>query len=241
MDGKGSPVVGLHLTAYSSVIGNGQRTIAIAGLATTNEAGQYCMRHLTRTGPVFLLTTQWFDFKQPNALKNTLPSTWYPGVADFRSAKAVEVGAGARADFRISAVGTFTIEGKMTGLTPFRRIDLRTETPEGIAVENGVLDTESQPGSFTIQGIAPGNWTFVVTASGGDEILEARLDYEVNRDMHDAVLAFAPDPHVNLSVNGRAFRADEKGAPACIFTSQMITRNTQLLGGPLVCLRAPTS
>lgn len=213
VDEKGAAVAGLSLTAYSSIIANGQRRIDTAGLATTNDAGHYCMRRLLRSGPVYLLTTQLFDFKQPGFLQHSLPSTWYPGVADFRSAKAIDVGAGAHADFRIPAVGTFTIDGKMTGLAAFGRIDLRTETPEGMTVQNGMLDTESHPGTFTIQGIAPGNWTFVVTASGGDEILEARLHYEVNRDIHNAVLAFAPDPHVNLSVNGRAFRADEKEDP----------------------------
>jgi hypothetical protein len=213
VDEKGAAVAGLSLTAYSSIIANGQRLIDTAGLATTNDAGHYCMRRLLRSGPVYLLTTQWFDFKQPGFLQHSLPSTWYPGVADFRSAKAVDVGPDARADFRLPAVGTFTIEGKTMELGAFQRIDLRAETPEGMAVENGILDTESRPGMFTIQGIAPGSWTFVVSASGGDEILVARLHYEVDRDIHNAVLAFAPDPHVNLSVNGRAFRADDKEDP----------------------------
>lgn len=231
VDDNGTPVAGLHLTAYSSMIRNGQRTSGIAGLAATDDAGHYCMRQLLRSGAVFLRTAQWFDFKQPNALQHTLPSTWYPGVADFRLAKAVAPGSDARADFKLPSVGTFAIEGKTTGLAAFRRIDLRAETPEGIAVENGILDTESQPGMFTIQGITPGNWTFVVSAIGGAEILVARLQYEVNRDIHDAALAFAPDPHLNLNVNGKPFRASEKDdSGLALYRPQDYSQNTYSFG-----------
>src|ERR1700723_3686186 len=81
VDEKGAPVAGLFLTAYSSRIQQGRRIIDSAGLGATHEAGQYCIRHLERSGPIFLVTTQWFDFKQPNALRRTLPSTWYPAEA----------------------------------------------------------------------------------------------------------------------------------------------------------------
>jgi hypothetical protein len=205
VDEKGAPVAGLFLTAYSSRIQQGHKIIDIASLTTTDDAGQYCIRHLQRTGPVFLLTTQWFDFKQPDALRHTLPSTWYPGVGDFRSAKPIDPGPDARADFRLAAIGTFSIEGKTTGLTAFGRIDVNAERADGMTVQNGVLDVDPQQAKLTIQGLSPGDWTFVVTASGSNEILHARLQYSINRDINDAVLAFAPEPHINLNVNGKPF------------------------------------
>ncbi len=203
VDEKGAPVAGLYLTAYSSRVEQGRRKIDIAGLATTDEAGRYCVRRLLISGPVFLLTTQWFDSKQPNALRRTLPSIWYPGVADFRSARPVDPSADARADFSLVTVDTFSIEGKTTGLKTFGRIDLHAERSDGIEVQNGVLDVDLEQGRFTIQGVSPGDWTFFVSASGGDKVLYARLQYSVNRDIQDAVLAFAPEPHLNLNVNGK--------------------------------------
>jgi hypothetical protein len=199
VDEKGAPVAGLFLTAYSSRVQQGRRIIDIAGLATTDEAGQYCVHHLQKSGPVFLLTTQWFDFKQPNPLRRTLPSTWYPGVADFRSAKPIEPGADARADFRLVTVDTFSVEGKTTGLKTFGRIDIHAQRSDGIEVQNGVLDVDPQQAKFTIQGVSPGDWTFFVAASGKGEDLWARLRYSINRDIKDAVLAFAPQPHLKLA------------------------------------------
>jgi hypothetical protein len=203
VDERGAPVAGLFLTAYSFRIQQGRRIIDIAGLAATNDAGQYCMRHLERSGPVFLVTSQWFDFKKLDSLRHTLPSTWYPAGPDFRSAKPVDPGADARADFRLVTVDTFGIEGKTAGLKTFRRIDLHAARSDGIEVQNGILDVDLEQGKFTIQGLSPGDWTFFVAASEAGEDLWARLQYSVNRDIKDAVLAFAPRPHLKLNVNGK--------------------------------------
>ena len=209
VDEKGAPLAGLYLTAYSSRVEQGRRKIDIASLGATNEAGEYCIRNLQKSGPVFLLTSQWFDFKQPNALRRTFPSTWWHptvkavGAADFSLAKPINPGAGARADFRLVSVDTYSIEGKTTGLKTFGRIDLHAERSDGIEVQNGVLDVDLEQGKFTIRGVSPGDWTFFVSASGGDKVLYARLRYSVNRDIQDAVLAFAPEPHLNLNVNGK--------------------------------------
>jgi hypothetical protein len=126
-----------------------------------------------------------------------------PGVADFRSAKPIDRGANARADFRLVTVDTFSIEGKTTGLTTFGNINLSAARPDGIEVQNGVLDVDLEQGKFTIQGLSPGDWTFFVAASEPGEDLWARLQYSVNRDIKDALLAFAPRPHLKLEVNGK--------------------------------------
>jgi hypothetical protein len=212
VDENGAPVAGLFLTAYSTTIDRGHRRIEGSGAATTDDAGQYCMHSLLQAGPVFLLANEWFDFKQSKPLRRKLPATWYPGVTDFGSAKPVDTGADARANFKLATVNTFTISGKIMGLTSLGGIDSHAETREGIRVQNGVSTVDPQRGTFAIEGVSAGNWTFVFTTPGsGDPVYEARLRYVVvDQDIHSAVLSFEHLPSLDLKVNGKQFRATDK-------------------------------
>jgi len=220
VDENGAPVAGLFLTAYSTPIERGHRRIEGSGAATTDAAGQYCMHSLMQPGPVFLLANEWFDFKQPKPLGRKLPATWYPGVTDFASAKPVDTGADARANFKLSIVNTLTITGEIMGLPSLGGIDSHMETPEGIRVQNGVLTVDPQRGTFAIEGLSAGDWTFVFTSVGpaeigqrADPVYEARLRYVVvDRDIHGAVLAFEHMPSLDLKLNGKPFRATDETA-----------------------------
>lgn len=217
VDESSAPVAGLFLTAYSITIERGDRTIRNSGAATTDNAGQYCIHSFLQAGPVFLLANEWFDFKQPKPLRRKLPATWYPGVPDFESAKAIDTGTDARANFKLVTVNTFTISGKIIGLTSLGGIDSHTETPEGIRVQNGVLTVDPQRGTFAIEGLGAGDWTFVFTSLGPAEIgqraepvYEARLRYLVDQDIPGAVLSFEHMPSLDLNVNGKPFNASDK-------------------------------
>lgn len=215
VDENGAPVAGLFLTAYSTSIQQGHKRIEGSGAATTDAAGQYCMHSLLHAGPVFLLANERFDFKQPKPLRRKLPPTWYPGVTDFASAKPVDTGADARANFKLATVSTLTISGKITGLTSLGGIDSRAETPEGIRVENGVSTVDPQLGTFAIEGLSAGDWTFVFTSVGpadigqrADPVYEARLRSVIaDHDIDDAALSFEHLPSLDLNLNGKPFRA----------------------------------
>jgi hypothetical protein len=88
VDENGAPIAGLFLTAYSTTIERGHRTIEGSSAATTDNAGQYCLHSLLQPGPVFLLAHEWFDFKQPKPLRRKLPATWYPGGHGLRIGEA---------------------------------------------------------------------------------------------------------------------------------------------------------
>ena len=214
VDENGTPVAGLFLTAYSTTIERGHRTIEGSSAATTDNAGQYCMHSLLQPGPVFLLAHEWFDFKQPKPLRRKLPATWYPGVMDFGSAKPVDTGTDAQANFKLSSVNALTISGKIIGLTSLEGIDSHAETPEGITVENGVSTVDPQRGTFAIEGVSAGDWTFVFTDPGrGDPEFEARLRYVVvGQDIHDTMLSFERLPSLDLNLNGKPFRATDETA-----------------------------
>jgi hypothetical protein len=223
VDEKGTPVAGLFLTAYSIGIEQGHRTVAIAGSATTDVAGRYCVSNIRKPGKVFLRANEWFDFTH----HRKLPAAWYPGVAEFGSAKPVDTVGGTQADFTLASVRTFTVDGRITGLSEFDRMDSHAETPEGIMVggsdavldpekaENGFSSTvDAERGTFALEGAARGDWTFVFDTVVHGSRFEARLRLALDRDIHDAVLAFGPAPErrIALNVNGRPFRASDETA-----------------------------
>lgn len=100
------------------------------------------------------------------------------------------------------------------------RADLRLVTIDTSTIEGEVT-------KFTIRGVSPGDWAFVVTVSQGDKAQQARLQYAGNRNIHDAVLAFAPEPHLYLDVNGKPFRNSDKSGLTFVLYRPTETRGVE--------------
>ncbi len=225
VDDKSAPVARLFVTAYSLSIEQGHRTMDLIGFATTDDSGRYCINNLRKSGRVFLRADEWFDYTG----HRKFPVTWYPGVPDLGSAKTIEPGTGAQANFTLASVRTFTIDGRTIGLSEADGIDFHAETPDGIIVagSDNVLEpdrarngfataVDPERATFSIQGAATGDRTFVFTAVVHNSRFEARLRSALDRDIHGAVLSFAPAPErrLELNLNGRPFRASDETASA---------------------------
>ncbi len=219
LDDRGAPIAGVFLNAYSETIENGRKFLELNGTATTGTSGEYCMRSLKQSASVFVVSNQWFDFQAgPNG--RSFRSTWYPGTSDFGSATSVPLFRNARADFRLVASPTFTVDGVMTGLPNsnlIKRFDSWSETSEGTLLNNGLIETNLEHSTFKISKAAAGDWTYVFRAVSEGKLLEARLHYSLDRDIGHAVLAFSPLAHIPVAVNSKPYvvaPADQSSASA---------------------------
>ena len=176
----GGPAVGLQIqllrARYSAF---GQRTLRSVGATTTNDRGEYRLYWVT-PGRYYLtaraagLIPLGFDRGSPNAVQESYPLTYYPGVLDIQEAAAIEVQPGVNLtaiDFTVSRQQPYKIRGRVIDSRSGQRpgavtIRILSESPDGesetIALSSGGFTVNASynatDGTFEIRNVAPGSY-----------------------------------------------------------------------------------
>ncbi|PYS25244.1 MAG: hypothetical protein DMG11_23275, partial [Acidobacteria bacterium] len=151
----------------------GQRSFQKARSAATNDRGEYRLYYVT-PGRYYLAASSISDRfglmrlaqDNPNAIQDNFALSYYPGVADFRSARPIEVqpGADSIADLSVHREQFYKIRGHI--------IDSRTGQPpaavtvwvesEGLTGDNVLLKSDTTynagDGTFEVRDVPPGSY-----------------------------------------------------------------------------------
>lgn len=211
VDEDGDPVPGI--TVYPRLVSGRNESIVSD---TTNDLGEFRISGLPEGKFLVLAQTGGMIVRGSNFQQQAgYAPTYYPGTLDQTQAASVDVHAGeeSTADFSLISSRTYSVKGRVLGLTPQARPNLRTG-PGGIVYPAGQITLErtdgpslisqsttiQQDGPFEFEDVFPGSYVARINSQQGSGTASIEVR---DADVSGVQLAIEP----SVEVRGR-FRLD---------------------------------
>jgi protocatechuate 3,4-dioxygenase beta subunit len=216
LDEEGEPIAGATVAAQRYVYNSGRKQFNPAGIANSNDLGEFQMLDVQPGRYYFQVT---FNRQQRNipghvigkGADETYPTTYYPNVLDIAQANSLEVTPGAQVsniDFRIRKIRSYHVRGKV--LDAVGQVARNTSVqllPGGSDLFSRIFALVQQDGSFDVAGVASGPYVVWSQRSEGSTSVSARRSINVgDQDVDDVLLTLAPgfDITGSMQVEGTA-------------------------------------
>lgn len=221
LDELGEPVTDAQVTAARLQFTGGQRRLVQSGRAgTTNDIGEFRLFALP-PGDYFVsatLRTNNSTVDTPD--RNSYAPTYFPGTADISGAQRVTVAMGQTINdlsFSLLPIQTARISGTVADSRgqPMRGVVQATMRSDIVGSPSGGSAGPIRPdGSFTINGLRPGDYTLQVQSQGGpaqrNEAEYASAEVTVGGGDVTGVQLVAVKPS---TISGRVVIGADDGAP----------------------------
>ena len=198
LDEDGDPVVRAQVQALRYVYQRGGvRQLNPAGIATTNDLGEYQLLDLEPGRYYFLAAVQPKMARPVMRMRSATPeqaypNTFYPSASQAEQATATQIGAGAQVtgiDFRLHKVAAFHIRGKaIDGRTgqPLRNAMISIQTSGSFLPGRNQIQ---QNGTFDVPGVVSGSYTVNCQTEdlSGHQVMDIG-----DHDVDDVVLVVRP-------------------------------------------------
>jgi hypothetical protein len=235
-DEDGEPVLGAQVTALRYAFENGQRELAHAGEARTNDLGEYRIYGLAPGQYIVEANKQPRLFAVLKAEPGYVP-IYYPGVPDAARAAPIAVRAGDEfpsADITLQTTQTVTLRGRVlsgasAGPALHAHIYLVSQGPttSGSHVTSQTLVNDPQ-GGFELRDVAPGSYFLYAFLYEGGRGEFARQPIEVaNANLDGITLTVAP----GVDVKGRLRVEGKLDSSVGSFQVSLSPKNSRLVFG----------
>jgi carboxypeptidase family protein len=201
-EANGEPAEGMQVQILTYQTEGGKRTrIQVSG-AVTDDEGKFRVA-LLREGRYFVLAGPQRGIDAQNgavdATAEELGYEFYPGVADFSAATAVNIRPGTHAEvnFKLPREASHKISGTVVGLIG-GDAGVQLWSAGGFSV--GVFAADGKTGKFEIAGIPVGKYQLFAQAQDGARMLTASQTVELDGDLSGVRLALQPAVDVAVSV-----------------------------------------
>jgi hypothetical protein len=210
VDAVGEPVGGASVTLETGPISSSTRD-------TTDDKGRFLLsglkpgRYRVRAGVPAVLRTRP-EIRTDGTAEARYASTYFGGVADFKSATRIEVGTGAEingVEIRLVRTPMVRISGRVLGVPPETRgVSLRYSQIRGSRSGNSGVKTD---GTFELWNLDPGNYFLSASWGFGNQLVQtAPMNVEVGEaDIDDIELRVIPPS----DISGRVVFEDEQARP----------------------------
>jgi hypothetical protein len=205
VDEDGDPVTGAPITVLKWGFMRGGRQLTQAGGgATTNDRGEfrvynlaagryYLMAMSVRRNAVMASSISTYRSGAPRSGQDAYMNTFYPSAPDVASAAPVLLGDGQEIsgrDIQLRKTRTVTVQGKIAGGSESQRVSISLYSADSSMNMsfgmNRVANVLKQDGTFSVTGVAPGNYILVAMLNNR---MAARQDVVVSdADLQDVVV-----------------------------------------------------
>jgi hypothetical protein len=219
-DEHGEPVAHVRVQALTHRYMQSRRRLAPAGMAATNDLGEYRIFGLA-PGHYYLNATYTSSGLQWNSIDSTpgprsdepeegYAATYYPGTNDFNGAMLIQAASGKallNLDFRLLRTRTVRVRGRI--LNAARGRASVTLVPRDSAFfgffDRNMTATRGGDGAFEIRGVTPGSYYLIANAFDGNERQSGRAPVDVGNSNVDGVeIALASGMEVRGALRAEA-------------------------------------
>ena len=237
-DEDGEPVQGAQVMTLRSVYTDGQRELARAGQALTDDLGAFRIYGLAPGQYIVEAQKRSPFFAVLKADQGYVP-IYYPGVSDPGRAVPITVRAGdefSSADITLATAQTVTLRGHVISSTSggpalhalLYLVSQGTDTSANQVVSQSLV-TDPQ-GGFELRGVAPGAYTLNAFRTEGGKGEFGRLPLDVaESDLNGINLTVAP----NVNIPGRLRVEGKPDSSVGSFQVSLSPKNTRIFVGGL--------
>jgi Carboxypeptidase regulatory-like domain len=200
VDEDSEPVANASVKALKNGYMRGKRQLVTAGIAQTNDLGEYRIHGLAG-GKYYVMAS----FRLPEWIAEAdsgegYPATYYPGASDAATAAQLDVPAGVEmrsVDFTLRRARTVSVRGRV--LNPPRGMSMNL-VPQGswlyMSFSEVTLSAGTE-GGFEVHGVTPGSYKFLITFTENGKPRLFRPALEVGNSGVDGITISIP-PAANL-------------------------------------------
>ncbi len=206
-DENNEPLASVDVSAKRYTYLQGKKQLTSAGLAMTNDLGEYRIYGLAPGRYYIVASYNRWDYeasqdRSANPLLENYVPTYYPGTADPAAAVPLEAGAGVQlrgTNLTLAKARTFRIRGHVGGRQNINVSFFPRGQSRWMSMSiNRVADGQ---GNFEINNVQPGAYTLLATAWVDQKTYSARRDIDVSDENIDNVsVAVEPGIEVKGSV-----------------------------------------
>jgi len=186
-DESGDPFPGVQISAMSSVVSGGKRTVQPAQSTITNDLGEYRLAELKAGRFVICAQTPMAPPSETTATQDTC----FPAAPEGGAVNAMAVFAGTEThvDFDLRQVHAVHVRGTVIGMPPSRGAALTLRYRGALSRAYVARPAAIDPaGRFDVRGVPPGSYLLVVDYYDSGHRLMARVPVDVGNSDIDGIV-----------------------------------------------------